>query len=396
MYFGRDKENSLITSVKPDRFEAILELFSNWVKRYERLIMTIFLVIGSVALYGVFRLNIDFNAEKMMGTELQHMKDQIHIGQSEIATSDSLDIVLTLPPGRMKDHDILKSLERLEQEINALPLVKKTSSLSGIVREFNFYKHKSDSEYHKIPEEESSLRGLFFLFERFSPGTLREWVNDDYSSTRIFVELSDFLSREIEDNILKIDLLIKKLFPSDTVFFMSGSTYQMAIMNQYITRGLVRSVLTALLMITVLMIFIFRSIKLGLIAMIPNVFPVLITGGIMGFANIPLEFVTMTVAPIIMGLAVDDTIHFISHMKINLIQTKDYMRSIRRTFSTVGTAITETTLILCLSFLVLTASKVNSIMNMGILTCCGILSAYLADIFVTPILINWMKPYEED
>ncbi len=393
--FGRDKKVSQITSVNPDRFEAVLQLFSNWVKRYERLIMIIFLITGSVALYGVFHLEIDFNAEKMMGTELQHMKDQIHIGQSEIATSDSLDIVLRLPPGRMKNYDILKSLELLEQEINALPLVTKTSSLSGIVREFNFYKHERNPEYHRIPEEESTLRGLFFLFERFSPDTLREWVNDDYSSTRVFVELSDFLSREIEDNIYKIDLLIKELFPSDTVFFMSGSTYQMAIMNQYITRGLVRSVLTALLMITVLMIFVFRSIKLGLIAMIPNVFPVLITGGIMGFANIPLEFVTLTVAPIIMGLAVDDTIHFISHMKKNLIQTKDYGKSIRRTFSTVGTAITETTLILCFFFLVFTASKVNSIINMGVLTCCGILSAYLADIFVTPILINWLKPYEE-
>jgi len=112
-------------------------------------------------------------------------------------------------------------------------------------------------------------------------------------------------------------------------------------------------------------------------------------------AHIPLEFVTMTVAPIIMGLAVDDTIHFISRIKKDLIQTKDYRRSVTRTCSTVGTAITETTVILCLSFLVFTVSKVNSIINMGIITCCRLLSAYLADIFVTPILIKRMKPYGE-
>lgn len=393
MYFGRDMEVSLTPSVKPDRFEAVLLLFANWVLRYERLIMIIFLIIGSVAVYGIFQLKIDFNAEKMMGTRLQHMKDQIHIGQSEIATSDTLDIVITLPPGRIRHYDILKTLEVLEQEINTLPLVKKTNSLSGIVREFNSIRHNRDPGYNSIPEKEADLRGLFFIFERLSLGTLRKWVNGDYSSTRIFVELSEFSSREIEKNINKIDLLIKDLFPPETVSFMSGSTCQMAVMNQYITRGLVRSVFTALLMITVLMIFVFGSIKMGLIAMIPNVFPVLIVGGIMGFAKIPLEFVTMTVAPMIMGLAVDDTIHFISHMKKNLMQTKDYNKSVSRTFSTVGTAITETTVILCLSFLVFTVSRVNGIIYMGVLTCCGILAAYLADIFVTPILIKWTKPY---
>ena len=68
-------------------------------------------------------------------------------------------------------------------------------------------------------------------------------------------------------------------------YFLSGSTYQMALMNQYVTRGLVRSILTGLLMITVLMVLVFRSFRMGLIAMIPNVFPMLICGAVMGFAR---------------------------------------------------------------------------------------------------------------
>lgn len=166
-------------------------------------------------------------------------------------------------------------------------------------------------------------------------------------------------------------------------------------MNQYITRGLIQSVLTALGMITILMMIVFRSVRLGLVAMIPNVFPVLIAGGVMGFLKIPLEFVTMTVAPMIMGLAVDDTIHLLSHLKDDLKQSDDFTASVTRTFSTVGSAITETTIILCLTFLVFTFSKVNSIINMGILTCSGMLAAYLADIFVTPILIKKLKYSEK-
>ena len=136
----------------------------------------------------------------------------------------------------------------------------------------------------------------------------------------------------------------------------------------------------------------FVLMSLGRHAMVPNVFPVLVAGGFMGFAGIPLEFVTMTVAPMIMGLAVDDTIHLVYHLKRDLKKSGDYAAGIRHTFVNVGTAITVTTLILCLTFLVFTVSRVNSIVNMGLITCVGILAAYLADLFVTPVLIRWMKP----
>ncbi len=208
----------------------------------------------------------------------------------------------------------------------------------------------------------------------------------------MFIELSECSSREIEGIFGEVDRLVEELFPVGTDHVMSGSTYQMAVMNQYITRGLIRSILTALLMITLLMVVVFNSLKLGLAAMIPNVFPVLVAGGIMGFARIPLEFVTMTVAPMIMGLAVDDTIHLVYHLKRDLKKSGDYAASIRHTFVNVGTAITETTAILCLTFLVFTVSRVNSIVNMGLITCVGMLAAYLADLFVTPVLIRWMKP----
>lgn len=257
-------------------------------------------------------------------------------------------------------------------------------------------KNRRDPQSDRIPEKQSTVRGLLLFYERITPGTLRTWVDENYSTTRVFIELSDFSSKEIAQVVSLIEEQIAVLFPPNTEFFMSGSTFQMAVMNQYITTGLIRSVLTALIMITLLMVIVFKSLKLGLIAMIPNVYPIVIVGAVMGYAGIPLEFVTMTVAPMIMGFAVDDTIHLISHIKKDLLKTGDCELSIRCTFATVGTAITETTVILCLSFLVFTVSDVNSIRNMGILSCCGMFTAYLADIFVTPILIRRFIPLAPD
>jgi predicted RND superfamily exporter protein len=337
-------------------------------------------------------VDIDFDAEKMMGTRLPHMKDQVLVSRSEIAVNDSLDLVLSMPASSFRETGALKSLELLERRIETLPLVKKTSSLAGVIREINYIMQGRNPEYDVVPDSADALQGIYTLAENLLPQKLGEWVTRNYSDTRLFIELSDFSSREIVGIIGEVDRLVKELFPVGTGHFMSGSTYQMAVMNQYITRGLIRSILTALLMITFLMMAVFKSLKLGLAAMIPNVFPVLVAGGIMGFAGIPLEFVTMTVAPMIMGLAVDDTIHLVYHLKQALKKSGDYAASIRHTFMDVGTAITATTVILCLTFLVFTVSQVNSIINMGLITCVGILAAYLADLFVTPLMIRWMKP----
>lgn len=389
---GRDREVSPTRSHRPDTFERALKRFSDWVYRYGRVIIPIFLAVVAVASFGLTKLDIDFNAEKMMGTRLPHMQDLVLISQSEIAVNDSLDLILSMPTDSFKEIRVLESLDILENRLETLPLVKKTSSLSSVVRQINYIMHFRNPKYDVIPDDANSLRALYTLAEGRFSDELREWVNSDYSDIRVFIELSDFSSREIEGIIGEVDHLVGELFPADTAHYMSGSTYQMAVMNQYVTRGLIRSVLTALLMITILMVVVFKSLKLGLAAMIPNVFPVLVAGGIMGFARIPLEFVTMTIAPMIMGLAVDDTIHLVFHLKRDLKKSGDYGASLQHTFVNVGSAITETTVILCLTFLVFTVSRVNSIVNMGLIICIGMLAAYLADLFVTPVVIRWMKP----
>ena len=370
--------------------ETMLNRFFQWASRYEKTIVLLFCLSVGAAIPGILMLKIDFNAVKMMGSRLQHMRDQIHIGQSEIAASDTLDLVLQFPKGRLRERDTLVAMESFEKQLSENPIVKRITSLTRVVREINFLHHETLPLYNRIPPRDASVRGLLAFSERIASGALRPWVDEDYSSARIFFELRDFSSSGIEELIHQIEEIIPGVFPGDTDFFFSGSTHKMAAMNQIVTRGLVRSILTALLLITTLLIFLFRSIKFGLIAMIPNVYPILIAGALMGYAGIPLEFVTMTVAPMVMGLAVDDTIHFITRIKRDLKKTGDSSESIRTAFSTVGIAITETTTILCLSFFVFAISDMNSIRNMGILAGSGMLAAYLADIFITPILIRRM------
>jgi len=390
--FGRRREIKINLPAKTDWLEPVLLRFSGWVGKYPKIIFIIFILASVIAGIGISRLEVDFNAEKMMGNRLPHMQDQILIGRSEIATSDTLDLVLTLPSNEFKNPEMLQNIALLENEIAKLPLVKKTTSVNSMIRGFNFLTHKNDPAFDILPTKPEVLRGLLNYYDRLSPDTLYSWIDKDFSNTRVFIELSDFSSRQIDLNLAAIENLVNQIFPPDIDFFMSGSTFQMAVMNQYVTRGLIESVITALIFISILMIIVFKSVRIGLAAMIPNIFPVAIAGGIMGFSGIPLEFVTMTVAPMIIGLAVDDTIHLVFHLKKDMLSFPDYHSSVNNTFKTVGSAITETTIILCMTFLVFTTSKVNSIINMGVLSCFGMLAAYLSDIFVTPVIIKWFLP----
>ena len=343
--------------------------------------------------YGSSKVKIDFNAEKMMGTKLDHMKDQVKIKHSAIASNEFMDLTIVGEAGWFKDSAYISRLEALQDKIDSLSLVKRTTSVLQLTSKFNLLQNDGEAEHFLTPKKQAILDWLFYLIEDFDMDLLFKWVTEDYSSARILIEMSDFSSREIQDNIHRIDELVGEYFPQSKDHFLSGSTYQMALMNQYITKGLVKSIGISLVLITLLMMICFGNIRLGLIAMFPNVFPVIICGAIVGFAKIPLEFVTMTVAPLILGLAVDDTIHFITALKTNITKSKDFQKGLESAYREVGVAITKTTIILSVTFLVFTISDIRSTVNMGILTCAGLSAAYLADVFIVPLLIKWIRPF---
>lgn len=391
--WGKDRKPAPKTDDKKLVFEFFFDIIARYNIRYQTLLVVIFAGITLAGFYGTSKVKIDFDAEKMMGTKLDHMKDQVKIKNSDIASNEFMDLTIVGESDWFRDSTYICKLEALQADINTLPLVKRTTSVLQLTGKFNLQQNDGDSDHFLTPKKQAILDWLFYLIEDFDMDLLYSWVTEDYSTTRIFIEMSDFSSREIQNNIQKIETLVAFHFPGSADHFLSGSTYQMALMNQYITKGLVKSIGISLILITLLMMICFSSVKLGLLAMFPNIFPVLVCGGIVGFAKIPLEFVTMTVAPLILGLAVDDTIHFISSLKTNITKARKFQPGLEIAYKEVGVAITKTTIILSVTFLVFTISDIRSTVNMGILTSAGLSAAYLADVFIMPLLIKWTKPF---
>jgi uncharacterized membrane protein YdfJ with MMPL/SSD domain len=126
--------------------------------------------------------------------------------------------------------------------------------------------------------------------------------------------------------------------------------------------------------------------------MIPNVAPVIILGGIMGYTGTPLDMLTMTIMPMVLGIAVDDTIHFISRIKVELERTGSYREAVLNSFRVLGKTLGMTTVILCAMFAVYTLSPMATLSRMGLYSIIGLGSALLADYTLTPLLVFVLKP----
>jgi len=376
---------------KKDFFELFALKIANNLDRLRLPIIAIFILITLLSLWGLTKLEIDLNNEKMMGDNLKHMKDLIHISNSKIGTSEAMELVLKLPPQSLTKPEYLKKIEQLELEIRNLSLINNSISFNTFIRIYNYMIHNSRDKYNSIPANRLVLNQVINIFENVDKNSFNQWSTNDNSTTRIIIQIKEFSSNILEEDIIQIENSIRSIFGEDVEFFFNGPTYQMVVMNQYVTKGLILSIFMTLISISFIMIVVLKSIKLGLIAMIPNIFPIIVVGGIMGFMKIPLEFITMTIAPIILGLAVDDTIHLFSHIKDEMNKSNDFSKIIEKTFLQVGSSITETTIILSITFLVFTFSDVNSVKNIGFLTTIGFISAYAADIFITPLILKKIK-----
>ncbi len=152
----------------------------------------------------------------------------------------------------------------------------------------------------------------------------------------------------------------------------------------------------AFVAICIMMMFVFGGVKIGFLAMLPNIWPVLLILGFMGWTGVPLDFVKLLIACIAIGIAVDDTIHFITRYLLEYRLTGDYPSAQRMAFLDVGRAMFYTTVVLTAGFLVNLFSVITNIVMFGVLTAGAILVALLADYFLAPALILTFKPFRED
>lgn len=422
--FGKNKKpNKKILEKKSLKSDFFFTSLGKSILRRPVLIIVGFTIVIGIFIYGVTKVNINMDYRRSIGLKVPYVKRIDYIAKSKIGSMFSYNLSFIFEEeNTIKDPNVLKRFEQFSDEVAALSLTRRVSSILDIIKDMNRLFHGDDPAYYRIPHEVEQVemdeyttengkevvktvlkevRGydqnanLLYLYEMSGGSNASNWIDNDSKILRLFVESKDYDNQIMIEEFEQINELAKKYLP-EAQFQASGSLPQFLELNNAIAIGELSSFIIALAVIMVLMMIVFRSVKAGLIGLIPNITPAIIVGGIMGFFDIPLDMYTMTIMPMLLGLAVDDTIHFITHTKFEYQRTGSYNHAVLETFRTVGKAIFMTSFIIILTFSMYFTSIVNIFIHLGLFVCLGIFTALISDYLMTPVLVKLLRPFGKD
>jgi len=381
-----------------DHTDGLYGMFGEKVLHHRIPVLIISAVITVISIFGLFRIRVNMDYVGMMGKKIPFVARLVDIMNSKLGNEYSYNIMIEYPePDAFKNPEVMKALDTCSEQLGRLRLTKisggkpRVSSVTSIVKELNKTLNGDDPAYYTVPDSRDMLTQLLFLYDISGGDGLSDWVSEDYSTSHITVDLREYKAAESERDVTDAQRIAERCFPGAHVSVI-GVIAEYASMNQKLVRGELWSFLGSFIIIAFMLMTAFGSIRTGLIAMIPNVAPVLLTGGLMGFCGFPLDMLTMTVMPMILGMAVDDTIHFTNHVKYEMEQHENYRTAIITSYKEIGRSMASSTLILCAMFLMYMFSPMSMLFRIGLLSIVGLGSALTADYTLTPILLFMTKP----
>ncbi|MBN1798861.1 MAG: MMPL family transporter [Spirochaetales bacterium] len=402
--FGKDKKSAAGASVRQDT-EAVDNSRSSrfmlkWADRALKSSLPVGVICVAVLLvipFFIAQVEPDSDFIRLFGDRNEFVRDAKHVTDN-LGALYSYEVLIELPEEELaQEPEVLKALADLEKLIDSYDTTKRTMSLNDLVKDINMTMHNNDKNYFVIPDSRELIAQYLLLYDMSGGGELTNWVdyNNQYLRLSVQVKRSTTTLRKV---FAEIEKFARERFPFNAKATITGDMSIFIKSVGALVDGQIISIFVAFLGIAVMMMLVLRSIPVGLLSMIPNVLPVLIVAGLMGLLNITLNMMTIVVAPLLIGIAVDDTVHYFVHFKEEYKTSRSYFRANRETFRKIGWALVFTSVILMIGFSAFMFTSIDSIIQLAVLLTVGIAAALAADLLITPVLFVFIKPFgkEED
>ena len=379
--FSRQSESSLQNINR-----IIIRFFSHCSLNYNKLIVVVSIVVVIISVLGLFRLQVE-NSFLNYFKESTQVREELSFIDQEFGGSTPLDLVYSIDEKEKKPDLLLsaKTVQSLQKIQHVLRQYEATGNITSVVN----FTELARQINHGQPLTEYELSVIYTLLDNeLKEQLLGAYFDPDTSQLRISMRIQDStpgFNRADFLATLKKDLeglgLQQENYSLTNLFVLYQDILQRLFSSQIMTLGLV------FIALTLVLFGVFKSIKVALITVIPNILTTIIILGIMGWLHIPLDLMTITISAIAMGIAVDDTIHF-THRYLEQRQTEDVQQATINTFNSVGYAMLYTTVIVTIGFSLLSFSDFVPSMVFGLLTGLAMLLALLTDSTLLPVLLN--------
>lgn len=363
-----------------------------WIFRNQKTIIVTTCVLIALSIVGVYKIKVN-------NILLEDLSDRVKIKQDFMFFDKhysgvrplELAIEIKNKNKTVWDYDIMQQLNSVDDFIKKEYKAGFVYSPAMICNGINKSLNDEGNGALSFPNKEDYADIKKQIVENKKNKDIKRVISIDGKHARISAKINDIGSIVVNEHNKKFQEFIKSNINSNDIEIkITGAAHLVDRNNEYMVSNMTQGFLFSIIVIALLTYLLHRSWRMVLVFILPNFIPLLIIAGIMGFAGIELKAATSLVFSIAFGVATDDTIHFISRLKIELGYGKSLIYAFKRTYFETGKPIILTTFILMGGFISLMISDFQSTFYFGFLICITIIIAVIADFFLLPVLLFWI------
>lgn len=368
-------------------FDSAASLLAVFAVRRRAPIMWASAAIALLAVYGVTRIEVSTDVVRLFSPEAP-VRAHFEEVNERLQGSDAIFVVLeTDYPNAFKEPANLRHVEALQTWLAEQPEIGGVTSLVDHLKLINRGFNDDDPAHHVIPESKTLISQLFFFGGN---DELDAFVDSRYRVANIVARSTAVDSSDVMTLVRRVEERLEGL-PGHIEGRVTGNSVLINKTSDEIVIGQTLSLVTAFAIIYLMMTLLFMSPRVGLFALIPNALPVLVYFGVLGLTGTTLNTTTGLVACLVLGIAVDDTIHFLARFNVAAKQQANEAQGVEEALRTVGRPVTYTSAALCLGFLAIATSELRNQAEFGALAAFTLFFAWLVDIVFTPALAARMR-----
>jgi len=337
---------------------------------------------------GINRLNVESNPIRFLPENDAGARSYQFVG-THLTGLYSMEVVLDTPESWLTE-DALIRIEDLGSRLKDLAGVAKVLSPVDVLKKMNQWEHAADPSHYRLPNPLSRSADLISLAQEMGSSDLERFVCPEENTVRLLVLMKEMDSSQALMAAHQAEELLREL-PRSYTGYVTGIALRIAEVQLTLVKTQRQSFTLAFFCIFLCILLGLRSWRMTLTSFLPNLMPIWVTYGLMGWTGLPLNPATVMVASVALGIAVDDAIHLLNAYQVLRRMGKVPEDAVRLALRKVGPALTMTTVTACIGFFALTRSSFSPVREFGLLSGLAMLIALAGNVFLIPALLTLKK-----
>jgi predicted RND superfamily exporter protein len=384
-------KQSSAAQTRHQRMDRIMTAFTNIATRKTGTVLVVSALLFAGGMAGALQVKFSHKPFEWIA-QSEPVRQATDFMNEKMGGASTMEVVIdTHKENGLYEPALMAGLARLGDEVSAMEhgelFVGKTLSLADILKEIHQALNENQPAFYTTPDDRQLIAQEFLLFENSGSDDLEDFVDSQFSKARFTIKMPWADAILYQDFMSELESRFQQQLGDGVEITVTGMNALLSRTMSATIVSMAQSYIIAALVITVMMILLLGDIKIGLISMIPNLLPIILTLGVMGWLGMPLDLFTMLIGSIAIGLAVDDTIHFMHNYRRYHLQSGDVYQAVHKTLLSSGRAMLITSIVLATGFFLYMFSTMSNLFNFGLLTGFTILMALLADFLLAPALM---------